>query len=155
MWKVFRGIRKFRPVVVNEPLGNPDFPFCYRSYIDFYFFSIRLHYWVGDDDSRAYHDHPYPMFIKLLKGEYLDISPNDDIYADGENQVWHSEYDNKWRFMPAHHKHRIVLLSRKVITLVIAGRKQRHWAFYMRDKEGQLKRVMRDKYFKEYGYEQG
>lgn len=142
----------------SEPLGNPDCPYAYRWAIIAFGYGLRLHHWVGNDDDRAFHDHPWWMLIFMLKGGYCDNSPS---------LLWpfmHSDYvfPPEWgiglienlkrsiRFRPAEWKHRITLDgSVSTWTFLITGPKTRHHYFYV----GELMKRLRPlAYFNKNGH---
>lgn len=55
-------------------LGGDDCPYMHRWIVNLGFCSIRLHHWVGSDDPRALHDHPWPFVTFVFWGGYTDIS---------------------------------------------------------------------------------
>jgi hypothetical protein len=43
----------------REALGLPTCPYLIRWRVETPWFSVRLHHWLGPDDERAQHDHPW------------------------------------------------------------------------------------------------
>ena len=60
----------------KEAMGSdPSKPYLYRWTIVLFGYSIRLHHWVGSDESRYFHDHPWNFISFLFKGNYTNITP--------------------------------------------------------------------------------
>ncbi len=126
----------------NKPLGRPECPYAYRFRIDFYWFSFRLHYWVGDDDSRAYHDHPINFITLIIWGGYLDIHPrNGKSYA----RIMGIGSMNLIR---RHYQHYVKLIRKPTISLLFTWGKPEKYGFYNTETG---RRTGRDWYFKKYG----
>ena len=82
---------------------------------------VYLHAWEADDWSRDLHDHSTDMWSIGLWGSYTEVTD------DGERT-----YRAPWvRWFPATHRHRIAVRRGPVWTLVLAGAKTRHSAFYV------------------------
>ena len=94
-------------------------------------FNIYLHKFLRDDDDRALHDHPWLSLSIIIKGGYIEHTPN-----------------NGWRICPrwsvifrrATHRHRIELLRERMTcektivkpawTIFITGPRIREWGFW-------------------------
>jgi hypothetical protein len=92
------------------------------------FFNIFLHRFVGSDDDRALHDHPFASVSFLLQGELFEI------YKDSKYPDAHGARRIK-RFWPvfrrAKHTHRLVLgVEGDAWTLFITGPVLRTWGFH-------------------------
>lgn len=92
-------------------------------------FNIMLHRFVGSDDDRALHDHPWWSVSLLLKGCLCEWVAREDL-GKGHRQ-WHIVP----RFLPvfrsAKHAHALELISREPAwTLFITGPAIRRWGFY-------------------------
>jgi hypothetical protein len=121
----------------NEPLGDPRCPYCIRYVLNLGIFAIRLHKWVGSDDTRAMHDHPYCFITIPLSGSYEDWSVNRiELLRLG-----------KIRYRSANYRHYVVPIDKPCWTLVISGPFIRQWGFW---KNGKF--IRREKYFKEFGH---
>lgn len=89
------------------------------------FFNIYLHKFIGSDDDRALHDHPWASFSICLKGVLYELTPA--VAALG--------YDcsritaGKMRYRPATYAHRLMLGSESAWTLFLTGPKIRSWGF--------------------------
>lgn len=83
--------------------------------------NIYLHQYVGNDDDRALHDHPWWSFSLMLHGSLLEFD------ADGVREIVEGES----RFRTARYAHRL-MLSRdwQAITLFITGPRIRRWGFH-------------------------
>lgn len=111
---------------LNEPLGNPECPYAFRWILVLFGWSLRLHHWIGNDDPRAMHDHPWWFITLCLWGGYTDESEQgNDVLRIGNI-----------RYRPAEWKHRVILGSQKQAwTLLLTGPKVRHWGFYINGRE--------------------
>lgn len=93
------------------------------------FFNIYLHCFLGSDDDRALHDHPWWSVSFLLAGTLIEHTQ--DFGYQGEIVDSRKKVT---RFLPkfrtARHAHRIELASPKAWTIFITGPKQRTWGFY-------------------------
>lgn len=89
------------------------------------FFNIMIHRFIGSDDDRALHCHPWGSVSFLLKGDLFEI------YKRGDAQVFRKIR----RFLPvfrrATHAHRLVLgVDGDAWTLFITGPVIRPWGFW-------------------------
>ncbi len=82
--------------------------------------NLYLHKYLGSDDDRALHDHPWRSLSLLLWGHLEEHTPN------GVKRIY--PFIPKYR--SAQYTHRIVLKSPFAITLFLTGRKQREWGFH-------------------------
>jgi hypothetical protein len=72
---------QFKPFQIRwkEAMGsNPSKPYLYRWTLVLFGYSIRLHHWVGSDEKRYFHDHPWNFISFLFKGHYANVRPNGD-----------------------------------------------------------------------------
>ena len=104
----------------RERLGLPQCPYLIRWRFEHPLGSIRLHHWLGADDGRAHHDHPWWFITLVLKGGYLDVNPGDvDRLCAGSV-----------RLRPALYQHTVVPGPRGAWTILITGRQRRPWGFW-------------------------
>lgn len=119
-------VRFPRPVRIgwHEKLGLPGCPYVIRWNVETPIGSVRLHHWLGPDDDRAYHDHPWWFVTLVLHGGYRDDSPEgvDELHAGSV------------RFRRALHRHTVIPHSGGAWTLMITGRKMRSWGFWRNGK---------------------
>jgi hypothetical protein len=110
----------------GEYLGREKCPYARRWYIESkYLGSIRIHHFMGPDDTRYLHDHPWWYFTIILKGKYEDRSETPVILGG-----W-----KRFAFRKAEHAHAVIpLTSNGVWTLVLTGRKTRTWGFWINGK---------------------
>ena len=106
----------------KEPLGNPDCPYCYRWVLELGLFSLRVHHWVGNDDIRVFHDHPYAFITFIFKGSYIDCTPGDIVEFLTAPAI---------RFRPAQYKHTVI--AKDCWSFLICGIKIRHFKFWSID----------------------
>lgn len=101
------------------------------------YFNIYLHKFLGDDEDRALHDHPWPSLSIILRGKYIEHTPG------GKVRIFKR---GAFIYRPANYTHRIELfkknihldignwysqrIPRRVWTLFITGRKVREWGFH-------------------------
>ncbi len=122
-----------------KPLGNPICPYATRWMILSPFGSLRLHHWFGNDDDRAYHDHPWWFWTLILQGSYIDVTPlGEELLTQGSI-----------RFRPADHAHRVKLPDgvSSCWSFIITGPDTRFWGFWIGSKFRKA-----NKYFSKYGH---
>lgn len=83
-------------------------------------FSVRVHHWLGPDDDRAFHDHPWWFLTFVLWGSYEDRSP------DGTDRL----HAGSVRYRPALHRHTVVPGRHGAWTVLVTGPKVRNWGFW-------------------------
>jgi hypothetical protein len=93
------------------------------------YFNVMLHKFIGSDDDRALHDHPWVSLSFLLKGELIEV-----LQSDWGNQKW--RYIKRFRpvFRRAVHAHRLILIEGPAWTLFITGPVIRSWGFHCPNK---------------------
>lgn len=123
---------------LNEHLGLDECPYLIRWRFETPRGSIRLHHWLGSDDSRAFHDHPWDFTTFVLKGGYTDKSPKGD-------QILRAPAVQR---RSALHEHTVVPLPGGAWTVIVTGPKIRAWGFW---KNG-TKFVKANKWFLSYGH---
>jgi hypothetical protein len=113
--------RNHPPVLIKwaEKLGLPECPYVIRWRLETRVGSIRLHHWLGRDDDRAFHDHPWWFITLVLHGGYHDLSPEgDDVLRTGSI-----------RFRQALHRHTVVP-DPGTWTIIVTGPRIRFWGFW-------------------------
>lgn len=106
-----------------------------RWVIDFRWFSIRLHHWIGSDDDRHPHDHPW-WFVSLLLWGRLE---------ENVNGAWRRR--RGIAAYPAAHSH--CVRATNAWTLLLTGPARRDWGFTLGDRW-----VTKRQYFKSVGHHQ-
>jgi len=92
------------------------------------FFNIYLHKFIGDDDDRALHDHPWASFSIRLKG---DLREHLHMGDDGAAYVLLA---SRFTYRPAMYAHRLSLIDNKPAwTLFITGPRKREWGFHCKN----------------------
>lgn len=135
-----RSVPRKHPLVLirfAERLGLPSCPYVIRWRIETPFGSVRVHRWLGPDDDRAFHDHPWWFLTVVLKGGYTDRSP------DGDEHL----HAGMVRFRPAHHRHTVVPDPNGAWTALVTGPKVRDWGFWL---NGKWRKA--NKWFAKYGH---
>jgi hypothetical protein len=120
----------------KEVLGLPECPYVYRWRFESPFGSIRIHHWVGPDDARHLHDHPWSFITFILRGGYDEITP------EGTKTL--NAFSIHYR--PAKYQHSVQPHSGSVWTMIITGPRIRYWGFWVSDKF-----VKANKYFAKFG----
>lgn len=138
----FRGARRFVTSTLDhfswaEKLGLPECPYVIRWKIETKLGSIRIHHWLGPDDDRAFHDHPWRFVTVVLKGGYTDRSPSGDDHLRAGSV----------RHRPALHRHTVVPDPGGAWTLIITGPKVRAWGFWL---DGKFRKAR--KWFSSHGH---
>lgn len=101
------------------------------------FCNIYLHKFIGSDDDRALHDHPWASVSFLLKGELAEVV----IYQHDDPHVVMCKPLEIVQCVPwlrpvfrrATFAHRLVVIDGPVWTLFITGPKVREWGFLTKD----------------------
>ena len=90
---------------------------------------VYVHRFVGDDWARDPHDHPKRFFSIGLWGSYIE-----ERYSVTGEKVADVRWRAPWvRSFAASHIHRIrATETGGAVTLVIVGRVQRRWGFWLR-----------------------
>lgn len=104
-------------------IGNTESPYLLRWYLipRNRWFNIYLHKFLRSDDDRAMHDHPWWSLSFILKGRYINHTPNRS----------HPRRRFGLMFMRPTDSHRVELIDGKPVwTLFITGRKVREWGFH-------------------------
>lgn len=115
-------VRVLPPVQVRwrERLGLDGCPYVIRWRLETRWGSIRLHHWLGPDDDRAFHDHPWWFTTVVLRGGYTDRSPAGDEHLRA----------GAVRRRAATHRHTVVPDPGGAWTLVLTGPRRRAWGFW-------------------------
>lgn len=121
----------------REQLGLPSCPYLIRWRVETPWGSIRLHHWLGPDDDRHKHDHPWGFLTFVLKGGYIDSSPDGDEYLRAPSV----------RYRPAEHQHTVFPEEGGCWTIIFTGPKARKWGFWVNGKF-----VKMNKYFLTFGH---
>jgi len=102
-------------------IGSGDDVYLDRTYIvQTPWFGIMFHRIFRPDNQRDLHDHPWNFFSLILRGHYLEDTP------DGPRRRWW------WNWKRAEDRHSIREVSRRPVwTLVFTGRKRRTWGFWV------------------------
>lgn len=127
-------------------LGHPDCPYVYRWMFGHKRVgSIRLHHWLGRDDDRAPHDHPWSFVTVVLRGGYIDCA------RVGPALVGDRLRRGSVRYRPALHQHTVVPDTGGCWTLVLTGPVRRNWGFWP-EIRGRQKFIKANKWFLSYGH---
>jgi hypothetical protein len=136
--KPAKKLKSPRGLVWNRAGGLPECPYFHWSAAMFGFFSLRRHEWHGNDDPRAFHDHPHWFITIVAKGGYTDVTP-----GGGQDRLRRGSI----RFRRAEHYHTVQDVIPGTVTYLLTGPSTRRWSFLFNGK-----RIMRDKYFAEHGH---
>lgn len=131
--------RNLPPVQIKfrERLGLPTCPYVIRWRVETPLGSVRLHHWLGPDDDRAFHDHPWSFLTLILRGGYTDKNPSGDEYLRA----------GMIQFRSAEHQHTVIPDPGGAWTLVLTGPKVRSWGFWV---AGKFRKA--NKYFASHGH---
>jgi hypothetical protein len=97
----------------------PECPYVIRWRLELPFGSVRVHHWIGPDDTRAPHDHPWWFITFVVRGSYTDHSPSGDERLRAPAV----------RFRRALHQHSVVP-DGQAWTILVTGPKSRNWGFW-------------------------
>lgn len=125
----------------RERLGLPECPYVIRWRVETPWFSVRLHHWLGPDDDRAFHDHPWDFTTLVLKGGYTDHSPN--FWPHGEHLG-----AGAIRRREAEHQHTVVPDPGGAWTVIVTGPRRRAWGFW----DAGMKFIKANKWFASRGH---
>jgi len=89
-------------------------------------FGLRLHWIHKPDPDRGLHTHPWSFLSLVLRGGYNEIISKDPANVGGK------ERSVRWfNRMNTTSGHRIVSIKSNTMTLVLTGRKQKDWGFWI------------------------
>lgn len=121
----------------RERLGLPECPYLIRWRVETPLGSVRVHHWLGPDDDRAFHDHPWWFWTFVFSGGYTDMN------HDGEDHLRRGTI----RFRRALHRHTVVPDPGGAWTVLITGSKKRDWGFWL---DGKFRKA--NKWFLTFGH---
>lgn len=156
----------------REELGKPECPYVIRWRLSTPLGSLRVHHWLGSDDDRALHDHPWRFVTLVLKGGYEDLGEHScktKPQTDGDGFIYcpecgcsvTSEQPGRFtrgqytvdkltrgsiRYRSAFHKHTVQVCPEGAWTLLLTGRRTRDWGFWV---DGRWRK--RNRYFWDHG----
>lgn len=138
---------RVHPLVLkwHERLGLPECPYLIRWRLETPFGSLRLHHWLGPDDDRAFHDHPWWFWTLVIKGGYTDRHPGATPLSPYQGEHLSAP---AFRFRPALHRHTVVPDPGGAWTVLLTGSRTRDWGFWA----GGLKFVKANKWFLSRGH---
>lgn len=149
-------------------IGTPECPFMKRWVLQTRFGSIRLHHWMGSDDLRNQHDHPWSFLTIVLKGGYDDLSTEQidcpacdsqsflrlagDCQDCGNSGVIDTLKTSRMsagrvQYRHAHHRHSVKVDPGGCWTLIFTSADQRKWGYWV----GKFWKA-HDKYRRDHGY---
>lgn len=120
-------------------IGGMDRPYLFRWYlIQTKYFRVFLHKLMRDDDDRALHDHPWPNVSILLRGEYVEVTPDFGAMPTPFARIADMPLRRRHcgpgtiiaRRAIASHRLELFDQTRPVWTLFIAFRRCREWGFH-------------------------
>lgn len=99
------------------------------------FFNIYLHKFIGNDDERALHDHPWNSFSIRIKGQLREHYRKLAHVNKGNMSFWmmkfHHRKPPRFCFRKASFSHRLELVgSKPAWTIFITGPVKREWGFH-------------------------
>jgi hypothetical protein len=111
----------------RKVIGDPKAPLLVR-YIIFRLpgLGVYLHKLCRSDYDRALHDHPWPFVSIVLRGGYTEV--HDQTIDGSVTSRWYPAGSVLVR--AAEWRHRFIL-EKPAWTLVIVGRRQRRWGFFL------------------------
>lgn len=129
----------------GEPLGLETCPYVFRWIAETPWASLRVHHWVGPDDDRAFHDHPWWFLTLVVRGGYVDRSPGEAMFSPHRTEHLRAP---ALRFRPALHRHTVVPDEGGAWTVLLTGPVARPWGFWA----GGVKFVKANKWFLSRGH---
>jgi hypothetical protein len=148
-WQLFR----------KDELGREECPYVRRWILDLGpLGSLRVHHWLGDDEQRALHDHPWGFLTIMLAGSYTDVSwPEWVKGVDWSRNVRILDQCRRSdilrpgsiRWRPAKWAHTVQTTG--AWTILWTQPKSRSFGFYQENKATGLKWIKANKFFGRYG----
>lgn len=125
-----------------QPLGDPKCPYVIRWTFETKWFSVRLHKWLGPDDLRNLHDHPWNYLAMVIKGGYVE-------YLDDKEEKSSLYQMVPWKpvYRHARRKHAVHPYILPTWSILLTGPEKREWGFWVK---GKFRK--RNKYFFENGH---
>jgi hypothetical protein len=118
-------------------MGDKNNPYLYRWTFLFFNYSIRIHHWIGSDDTRFFHDHSSDSIAMVVKGYYYNVIPKDpsDLYPD-VNRCQKIKVQS-WRpwFVKATKFHYLEIPSQGAWTILFQGKPYNKWGFMVHGKK--------------------
>lgn len=138
----------------REHLGLPECPYVYRWRFEIRGLgSLRVHHWVGPDDDRAFHDHPWWFLTLVIKGGYTDMSPSSPAeYQGGHISHWDHLHVGSIRFRRALHQHTVVPDLGGCWTILVTGPRTRTWGFWLSKGDGRFRFYKARRWFESKGH---
>ena len=128
-----------------ERMGLPECPYLLRWMLICFGYSIRLHHWLRTDDDRYYHDHSCDFISIVLRGGYVNCTPNGNFPVKSIS-AWIGKAKNR---------HYLKIPKEGAWTLLLCGRPYHKWGFYVpRKTDGVIRKVRPLDYFHNYGIRQ-
>ncbi len=116
--------RKFKPFQIRwaERMGeDKENPYLIRWTFILFNYSIRIHHWLGSDESRYFHDHPWAFFSILIRGSYANVTPNGSKEVSAPF-IWHSK---------ATDRHYLDIPPSGAWTILLCGKPSHKWGFFV------------------------
>lgn len=165
----------------KEAMGLPECPYLYRWTLILFGYTIRLHHWIKSDDNRYFHDHSSWLISIVLKGHYWNVKPikqdstpyiGDKLMAEdlphktviSRNEKYHyvegmfnsfnnfRNFKNSIWYSKATDRHWLCIPKEGAWTLLIEGRPQIKWGFWVTNKKtGKLVKWRPLRYFYKFG----
>lgn len=115
-------------LMLLRPNREPDFVIGDPPYMQRWWllprnehFNVYYHRILKDDDDRALHDHPWPSFSIMVKGQLREVLPGGERIVQAGDCV----------FRDPNMAHRLELIDGKPAeTLFITGPRVREWGFH-------------------------
>lgn len=84
----------------------------------------------SDDTARGFHDHPWPYLTVILRGGYIEVTPQwkDGIYS-GDRRRWYGPGSILFRPAQSFHRLEVVGMIGPATTLFITFKYRQRWGF--------------------------
>lgn len=112
-------------------LVGPDGRFLDRVGIDLNLLGVYLHRIDQADPGLDLHDHPWPFLSIVLRGGYTEEVVDTREAGRAARRFRRSWLRGSAHRLRLHEAHRIIDVLPGTVTLVLRGRKQRQWGFYL------------------------
>lgn len=179
--KSYRKFGKILQFRWKERLGLPEHSYLYRWTVIIFGYTIRLHHWIKSDDNRYFHDHSSWLISIVLRGYYWNVKPTTPnstpyvgdklmaadlplanletrneryCYVEGMFNSFKNfrNFRNSIWFSKAVDRHWLCIPKGGAWTLLIEGRPQIKWGFWVVNKKtGELVKWRPLRYFHKFG----
>jgi len=134
--KPYKQFKNFQDRIA-ERMGDPQNPYLIRWTLILFGYSIRIHHWIGSDNTLHFHDHACDLISMILKGKYYNVVP-EDVNDQNPNVSRCRKIEVKafkpWK-VKATALHYLEIPPEGAWTLLLQGKPYNSWGFYVNGKK--------------------